>query len=140
MADDSAMFKQQLAAFEIVAENAVRISQALEGRSESQRNAWISYIHARLCANSVTLLLLLDRSVNQEPGYQLLDHFSVASIGRTAMEAGLMILYLSNPALSDDEWELRKAVIDLHDATNRYRMFKPVKRLQPRDECYGFRI
>lgn len=93
----------------------------------SQRNAWLTYIFSRLIINAMSIETLIQSAVSAPVGAQALDHFSIASIGRTSIESALMALYISEPSLSDDEWNLRKSVIDLHDATNRYRMFKPMK-------------
>ncbi|MFN3499583.1 MAG: hypothetical protein ACK40A_14365 [Pannonibacter indicus] len=67
---------------------------------------------------------MIEAATDAPPGFQLLDHFSIASIARTAMEAGLMMLYVTDPTVDADEFEMRRKVFILHDTCHRSRMFK----------------
>jgi hypothetical protein len=56
----------------------------------------------------------------------VLDHGSIAALARNLLEAWVMFLYLTDPALAEDQWLLRRAVLELHDCTTRYRMLKDI--------------
>lgn len=72
----------------------------------------------------MSIQLLYNNSVRQKPEFGLLDHFSIGALTRTLVDASIMTLYLSEPSLSEAEWDLRRHVLYLHDASNRKRFLK----------------
>lgn len=52
------------------------------------------------------------------------DYASVAGITRTILELRLGFHYLCDEECSDDEWDCRWNVLNLHDCTSRKRMFE----------------
>lgn len=105
--------------------DAVRASEAAIGVLRGWQGHWGAFHHARVIVNCGTMLQIVSGATDARQGERLLDHFSVASVARTAIEAQLMMLYVSDPTISADVWELRRQVFHLHDTIHRIRMFKP---------------
>jgi len=59
-------------------------------------------------------------------GCGLLDHFSIAALGRVSCDSALMVMYLSKLDITYDEWNLRSYVLYLHDLCNRKRFLTSV--------------
>jgi hypothetical protein len=105
--------------------DAVMASEAGIGVLTGWRGDWAALHLARVIVNCGSMLRIIDAGIKFAPGSQLLDHFSVASIARTAIEAQIMMLYVSDPKIGFEEWEMRRQVFHLHDTVHRIRMFKP---------------
>lgn len=58
------------------------------------------------------------------PGSAMLDHFSIASLVRTVIDASLMTMYISYPGLNRNAWNFRRYVLYLNDLTNRKRFLQ----------------
>lgn len=103
---------------------AVTASDAGIGLLEGWQGHWAAFLHARTIVNTMTIFDVIDAAVGSNGEARPLDHFSVASIARTAVEAALMMLYISDPSLSPEQWELRHLILQLHDTSHRSRMFR----------------
>lgn len=110
---------------------AVTASEKAIGRSDSWAGIWGSLLHARVILNAGSMIKIIESATDNEPGLQLLDHFSIASIARTAMEAGLMMLYVSDMNADRELFEMRRKVFLLHDTCHRTRMFKHGEKSDP---------
>jgi hypothetical protein len=51
----------------------------------------------------------------------LLDHFSLATLSRAALDASLMTMYISDPTINREQWDLRRQILRLHELFNRNR-------------------
>lgn len=103
---------------------AVAVSDACIGLLDGWQGHWAAFLHARTIVNTMTIFDVIDAGVRSDGEARPLDHFSVASIARTAVEAALMMLYISDPSLSPEQWELRHLILQLHDTSHRSRMFR----------------
>jgi len=120
-----AYFNDQLTALKKETELAGRVSTAIGGRQVSLRIGWSQWMHLRLCIASDSLVRLASfRARIQKSEVCTLDQSTIASISRGMIEAAAMIAYMADQSLTDPEWELRKLIIWLYDATTRYKMFK----------------
>jgi hypothetical protein len=104
--------------------SAVAVSERGIGQLSGWPGIWGSVLHARVIMNAGSMIKVVEAGTNGVPGAQLLDHFSVASIARTAMEAGVMMLYVTDSGADQDEFEMRRKVFLLHDTCHRSRIFK----------------
>ncbi len=95
------------------------------GQLKGWQGHWASFLHTRTIVTTMTIFDVIDAAIESRGRERPLDHFSVASIARTAVEAALMMLYISDPNLTSDEWELRHLILQLHDTSHRSRMFRP---------------
>lgn len=80
--------------------------------------------YAKAITHAMSIQLLCRNSARHFPEIGLLDHFSIGALTRTLVDASIMTLYLSEPELGEAEWDLRRHVLFLHDATNRKRFLK----------------
>jgi hypothetical protein len=103
---------------------AVAASDAGIGLLKGWQGHWGAFLHARTITNTMTVFDVIDAAVGSNGEARPLDHFSVASIARTAVEAALMMLYISDPTLSPEQWGLRHLILQLHDTSHRSRMFR----------------
>lgn len=100
------------------------VSQGAAGRpSETNKHYWASILFTRLCGSSVSLLLLLPRSPRVKADFDNWDFSAVAALGRQILECYLTFFYLCIDATTEDEWNTRWNVFNLHDCTSRIKMF-----------------
>jgi hypothetical protein len=103
----------------------MQISILTANRHVPQRIRWAYWLQARICIVGQTIDRMAQPGDNSSvPAVFVLDHISIAALARAAIEACVMIHYVSEQDVSDSEWSLRTAILRLHDTTTRYRMFK----------------
>lgn len=107
--------------FESATKSAVAISESRIGVEHTGRQNIALFIFAKLIAHSISMGLILSnhQRVLEEGG--LLDHFSLATLGRAALDASLMTMYISDPNTNREHWDLRRQVLWLHELFNRGR-------------------
>lgn len=111
-------------AFEKASERAVALSESRLGIAHTGRQNRVLMAYAKTITHAMSIQLLYSNSVHQKPEFGLLDHFSIAKLTRTLFDASIMTLYLSEPSLNEAEWDLRRQVLFLNDASNRKRFLK----------------
>jgi hypothetical protein len=115
----------QLAAediFEFVIKSAMQVSLLIGGKkSTTLAHSYASYMLFRICAVGASITEIY-RSHEREP-LSTLDYSSIAVLSRTIIDASVMYWYLTEE-VNDEEWKFRKAVLDVHDASSRVRLFK----------------
>lgn len=112
-----------LAHFTEILERAIVSSHEATGIDAGQRRFWASVLFTRLCTQAVSILWLCPRSKVNPDGTHW-DFGSIASLTRNLFECAVHFFYLTIDAVSDDEWLARLKVMQLHDCTERLRMFK----------------
>jgi hypothetical protein len=105
-----------------------RILSAVGRLNAEPSRLWANLLFFRLAMVGNSLLVLCipglrDREPTDGGG---LDHSSVAALARNLLEAQVMFLYITDPKVSEHDWLLRRAVLELHDCTTRYRMLKDI--------------
>lgn len=101
------------------------VSQSVSGRpSESNKHYWASILFTRLCTSSVSLLLLLPRNPQVRAKFEHWDFSAVAALGRQIIECYFAYFYLCVDLTSEDEWQSRWNLFNLHDCMSRKRMFE----------------
>ncbi|WP_316206016.1 hypothetical protein [Bradyrhizobium sp. SZCCHNR3058] len=107
--------------FEIVVRDAIKISESRIGIDHTGRQNLTLFIFAKLIAHCMSMGTILShcRRVLKMGG--LLDHFSLAALGRTALDASVTTMYISDPNLDRDRWDLRRQIFRLHELFNRKR-------------------
>jgi len=99
----------------------VSLSEERIGVVHTGRQNRALFTFAKLIAHCMSMLVIIDRYRGSQKGASLLDHFSLATLARAAIDASLMTMYISHPTLSQSDWNLRRHVLFLHDLTNRKR-------------------
>lgn len=78
-----------------------------------------SWLYMRLGVTAKTISLILEPQEHDYGSSRYLDHASIAILCRGLIENAAVLLYVGDANISEDEWECRPALIDLHDFTNR---------------------
>jgi hypothetical protein len=100
---------------------AIEISESRIGVDHTGRQNVALFIFAKLIAHCMSLSKIASHydRVLKEGG--LLDHFSLAALSRVAIDASLMTMYISDPKINLEEWDLRRKILRLHELFNRKR-------------------
>ncbi|WP_192384065.1 hypothetical protein [Mesorhizobium silamurunense] len=127
----AAGLKSMLAALdklEAAMQSAVAISDGAIGVVHTGRQNRALFVFAKLITHCMSVAGIIENRT------ALLDHFSVATLGRAIIDASLMTKYISEPSLTADEWDLRRQILFLHDLTTRKRFLTALELAgQPRD-------
>lgn len=110
-----------LNAIEKATKRAVALSEANIGVVHTGRQNRVLFVFAKMIAHNMSSIGIIRTAIFAEKGASLLDHFSVAALGRISIDAAIMTLYLSEPSLTLAEWNLRRHLLYLHNDTNRKR-------------------
>jgi uncharacterized protein DUF5677 len=113
----------QLNAFTDATEKAIISSHTASGFDAGPRRYWAAVLLVKLCTTSVSILWLCPLSrVNQDGTHW--DFASIATLTRNLFECALQFFYFAIEPISDEEWAARLKVMQLHDCTERSRMFQ----------------
>jgi hypothetical protein len=121
--DPREVFKKEKRRFGTAVDIAISVSKAAAGREPQGNIVMASYVFTRMCIAADTLLYLLRRDIGNSKELTL-DHYSIGVLARNIIETALMFHYLSEDGVSEEEWQLRRAILNLHDATLKVRLFK----------------
>jgi len=103
-------------------QDALWTSRQAMGLDAGERRYWSSVLLVRLCCIGQSMLTLCPDSSNPTATTQW-DFASVGSIARNLFECGMFFRYFSTP-VDDSEWLTRLNLMQLHDCTERIRMFR----------------
>jgi hypothetical protein len=127
MAEDQAeraasdALKSQIDALEITIRAAIAISESRIGVDHTGRQNIALFIFAKLIAHCMSMDMILSHFQRVLETGGLLNHFSLAALGRVALDASLMTMYISDPNLTREQWDLRRQIFRLHELFNRKR-------------------
>src|SRR5262245_43630174 len=122
-------FRTALAAFRRKHEFVGNIVNSVAGHNIESRRVWANLLCSRLWIVGRSLLTLCDQHPRETAGEQDtigLDHSSIAALERTLLESWVVFVYLSEPTISEAEWNLRKTIFGLYDTTTRYKILKHI--------------
>lgn len=99
---------------------ALSVSQATRGLPSNRqaREYWASVLFARLCGFAGSMHKLMPLSAANLNG-TVYDFPSVAALCRSLFEANVAFVYLCNHKLTQDEYDMRLRLFQLHDCTRR---------------------
>lgn len=123
-------FQKRISDLKSITRSAIKTSAENIGLHHTGRQNRALFLFAKIIAHNLSLIRIIEADQshrNYDDDEFLLDHFSVAALARTIIDACVMMAYISHPSLSRDEWNLRRYILYLHDAMNRKRFFNPVK-------------
>ncbi len=127
-------YRESYSAFDKSSKNARKLSQECAGiPSPHGKHFYASVLFTRLCVGAVSL-----QSLCPDPG--LLgrdahwDYVSTCSLARNIIECYLTFYYLCIQKVPEPEWEARWRLLNLHDCTQRAKMFECVN-IAPEEEA-----
>jgi len=107
---DRALLEAETKQFHTATVFAVRTSVATHGQEAPQPHVFGSYVFTRICIGAETIEHLLERGLDRQTPFTL-DHFSVSVLSRNIIEAGIMVCYLLEDNVSQQQWELRRKIL-----------------------------
>ncbi len=129
--DENVSYDEMRRMFEKTIGRAVRLSETRMGVEHTGRQNRALFVYAKLVTHSLSVLTICDNALKSTEGEGLLDHFSIGALTRVIVDTAIMTMYLSEPSLTKEEWDLRRKVLYLHDLVNRKRYLDVGKRLHP---------
>jgi hypothetical protein len=118
-------FDEQIVAFRRLRDNAVATSLAIAGRTANARAVQASTIFAMMCATSHSVNRLL-APISSDYGTTI-DHSSITSLCRNLIEASIVLSYVTEDGVSEEESICRQLLFCVHDCNSRVRLFKGIK-------------
>jgi hypothetical protein len=110
-----------IGSFDKATQDAIAISESRIGVDHTGRQNIALFIFAKLIAHCMSMRLILSNYERVLDTGGLLDHFSLATLSRAALDASLMTMYISNPTINREKWDLRRQILRLHELFNRNR-------------------
>ena len=107
--------------YERVLSLGISISQEVAGRFVDYRKGAASVLFTRLCTTAKTISNLAPKNYNFNTHWACV---SLLSLTRNFIETYHTYFYLCVEEISQEEWEFRKLLFNLHDAKNRHDMFE----------------
>jgi hypothetical protein len=107
--------------FENAIRGAIAISESRIGVDHTGRQNIALFIFAKLIAHCMSMHMILSDYKRVFATGGLLDHFSLATLGRASLDASVMTMYISDPDLNLERWDLRRQIFRLHELFNRNR-------------------
>jgi hypothetical protein len=117
-------FDEQIVAFRRIRDDAVATSLAIEGRMANAKVIQASTIFAMMCATSHNVNRLLV-PISSDYGTTI-DHGSVTSLCRNLIEASILLSYVTEDGVSEEESTCRQLLFCVHDCSSRVRLFKGI--------------
>ena len=108
--------------------NAVSVSERNIGRIHTGRQRRSLYVFSKLIVHNIAIVDIANKFIEEPRDIALLDHFSIGALSRASIDAALMTMYISEPKLNLERWDFRRQLLFLHDANNRNRFLKPLKK------------
>jgi Family of unknown function (DUF5677)/SEC-C motif len=119
--DVDAYYRTSISNFKRSLQDAQWTSRQAIGLDAGERRYWSSVLLVRLCCIGQSMLTLCPDSDNPTATTHW-DFASVGSIARNLFECGMFFRYFST-RVDDSEWLTRLNLMQLHDCTERIRMF-----------------
>ena len=107
-----------------------RILLAIDSRKAEPRRVWAIILFVRIEMIGRSLLTLCNPELRHQKEssseVSLLGHCSIAALGRSLLEAWLFFVYMTETAISEEEWLLREAVMELHQTISKHKLRKHI--------------
>ena len=120
-----------------VVRECLQVSRSYGGiPSPTAKHFYASLLFTMMCSRGVSMAILAPCSPWAAKMVEHWDYGSVTGIARTLLELRLAFYYLCVEAVSEDEWNARWNVFNLHDCTSRIRLFRALEQVhaEPQDE------
>lgn len=111
-------FSDQKTLFAPLVKYASLISHNVGTHTAKPSRGYATWLFTRAVITSGSLLSLCEPRPS-EYGISYLDHASIAALSRALIENIAVVCYIGDDTVTEDEWECRKYILDLHDYFNR---------------------
>lgn len=114
--------------FLLVLENCILVSESRIGLFHTGRQRRALFVFAKLISHAISMGNIYENYAAGSAGFRLLDHFSLAVLCRSIIDAALVTKYIANSKDSKEKWNLKRHVIYLHDLLNRRRFLMSIEK------------
>lgn len=122
--EPSGDYMERVDALDNIVRECIHVSRGYGGiPSPTSRHFYASVLFTSLVTKGVSLINLAPHSPWAEKQIEHWDYATAATIARTMLEVRLAYYYLCADPCSDEEWQCRWNVFNLHDCTARRRLF-----------------
>ncbi len=130
-------YKDRISALDNAVKECIAVSQACaEIRSPTGSHFFASVLFTSLCTRAVSIAVLAPYSPWSKKRIEHWDYASIASLTRALLEIRLAFFYLCAEPCTDDEWQCRLNIFNLHDCRSRLRLFSELP--DPPEDVSGF--
>ena len=127
MSEDKLDFAQELQGFEKVLGESIRLSQQKANiASPTARHFYASVLFTTLITKAVSLAILLPHSTYSKKKFEHWDYSSTFVITRTLLETRIAFFYICVDACTEDEWDCRWNIFNVHDCLSRRQIFADI--------------
>jgi len=124
-AEPSADYQRALFVLDNVVRECITVSRQYGGlQAPTQKHFYASVLFTALLSRSISLLMLAPHSPWAHKMIEHWDYASAAVILRTMMELRAAYHYLCVDECTDEEWDCRWNLLNLHDCNSRIRLFE----------------
>jgi hypothetical protein len=128
---------ERVDALDNVVRHCIAVSRACAGiPAPTGAHYYASVLFTALCTRGVTLAMLAPHSNWAKKEFEHWDYGSAAGIVRSILEIRIALFYLCSEKVSDEEWQCRWNIFNLHDCTSRILLFKEIPDAE--DQIAGF--
>lgn len=118
-------YAERIAALDNVIRHCISISQKFAGvKSPTASHYYASVLFTSLCSRSVSLVMLAPYSPWSKKKIEHWDFASIAGITRSTLEIRLLFYYFCIEKCTNEEWNCRWNILNLHDCTARMQLFE----------------
>lgn len=121
----STQYRERVEVLDSVVQHCIAVSRACAGiPSPTGAHFYASLLFTSLCSRALTLAIVAPHSRWAKKKIEHWDYSSIAGIVRSILEVRLSFFYLCVEKCSQDEWDCRWNLFNLHDCTSRLQLFQ----------------
>ncbi|NTI17053.1 hypothetical protein G6L29_15545 [Agrobacterium rhizogenes] len=136
--EPSESYRESLDVFDNVVRECMYVSKSYRGvQAPTMRHFYASVLFTVLVTRGISLLTLAPHTPWADKKIEHWDYASLTGITRTMIELRIAFYYLCAEECSEDEWDCRWNLFNLHDCVSRIRMFDA---LGDTEEVQGFKV
>lgn len=126
--EPSESYLERLQMLDEIVRECIFVSRSYAGiPSPTSQHFYASVLFTLMITKCVSLLMLAPHSPWADKKIEHWDYSSMTGITRTLIELRVAFYYLCVDQCSEDEWQFRWGLFNLHDCTSRIRMFEALE-------------
>jgi len=106
-----AFFDDQKSGFVWLTKQAQQISHRVGGHIANPSQGYATWLFIRACVTAGSLTQLFEGQQANDNAILYLDHPSIAALGRALMENIAVLIYFTDPKLTEEEWRCRRDIV-----------------------------
>lgn len=126
--DPSESYLERLRMLDGIVRECIFVSRSYAGiPSPTSQHFYASVLFTLMITKCMSLLMLAPHTPWADKKVEHWDYSSMTGIARTIIELRIAFYYLCVDQCSEDEWQFRWNLFNLHDCTSRIRMFEVIE-------------